>query len=161
MSQYRAPRPLAAEDPTGRFTCGEVSLDAYLRDRAWKNHQGGAARCFVSLDAGGEIAGYYTLSTGSVQHGGAPGRVRRNMPDPVPVVLMGRLAVGITHQGAGLGADLLYDAIARCAQVQQNAGVRALLVHALSEPARQFYLRYDFQESPHDPMTLMLLLKGL
>lgn len=161
MSRFSAPRPLDAGDPTGHLISGEDSLDAYLRDRAMRNHQGGGARCFVTLDDDGQIAGYYTLSSGSVEPAQAPGSIRRNMPSPVPALLMGRLAVDRKHQGHGLGAMLLYDAVARCATVAQNAGVRVLFVHALSESARQFYLRYDFVESPHDPMMLLLLLKDL
>lgn len=161
MSPYTAPRPLAASDSTGHFRSGEEPLDTYLRERAFKNHQAGAARCFVTLDEANQIAGYYTLSSGSVAHSQTPGKVRRNMPDPVPALLMGRLAVDAKHQGQGLGANLGYDAISRCASVAQNAGVRVLFVHALSESARQFYLRYDFVESPHDSMMLMLLLKDL
>lgn len=161
MSEYSTPRPLGTGDLTRHFSSGDDSLDSYLRERAMRNHLGGGARCFVTLDAGGQIAGYYTLSSGSVEHAQAPGKVRRNMPNPVPALLMGRLAVDQKHQGQGLGAMLLHDAIARCATVAQNAGVRALFVHALSEPAWQFYLRYDFAESPHDPLMLMLLLKDL
>lgn len=161
MSRYAPPRPIAATDYTGHFRSGEDSLDAYLRDRAFKNHQAGAARCFVTVDEADQIAGYYTLSSGAVEPSQAPGAVRRDMPDPVPAILMGRLAIDMKHQGQGLRANLLHDAISRCAAVAQNAGVRVLFVHALSESARQFYLRYDFIESPHDPMTLMLLFKDL
>lgn len=161
MSQFSRPRPLEATDATAQFRCGEDSLDEYLRGRAWKNHTGGAARCFVSLDTIDRIAGYYTLSAGSVAHTVAPGPVKRNMPDPIPVLLMGRLAVDQKHQGCHLGANLLHDAVARTASAAESTGIRALLVHALSDAARDFYLRYDFRPSPNEPRTLMLLLKDL
>lgn len=162
MSRFTRPRALQAGDPVARFVCGEPSLDDYLRRKAWKNHTQGAARCFVTFDDDGGLAGYYTLSAGSVVRASAPGAVRRNMPDPVvPALLMGRLAVAAAHQGRHLGADLLHDAIARTAGVAQTAGIRVLLVHALHEQARRFYLRYDFLPAPNQPMTLMLLLKDL
>lgn len=161
MSRFTRPRALQAEDPVATFTCGEPSLDDYLRGKAWKNHAQGAARCFVTFDDEDGVAGYYTLSAGSIARAVAPGAVRRNMPDPVPALLMGRLAVAVKQQGRHLGADLLHDSIARTAGVAQSAGIRELLVHALHEQARRFYLRHDFLPSPSQPMTLMLLLKDL
>ena len=101
---------------------------------------------------------YYALAAGAVVHASATGSVRRNMPDPIPVLVLGRLAVDQSAKGHKLGAAMLKDAVIRATTVAQNAGVRALLVHALHERARDFYLRYGFRPSPTDAMTLMLRL---
>lgn len=102
--------------------------------------------------------GYYAMAAGAVAHQLATGGVRRNMPDPIPVIVLGRLAVDRHAQGIKLGGALLRDAVARAITVSQSAGVRALLVHAINERARQFYEHYGFQASPLNPMTLMLPL---
>ena len=91
-------------------------------------------------------------------HAAATGKTRRNMPDPVPVVLLGRLAIDSASQGKGLGADLLRDAVLRTLGAAESIGVRALLVHALSDKAKAFYQRYGFHPSPIEPMTLMITL---
>lgn len=108
----------------------------------------------------GQVVGYYALATGAVALANATGSVRRNMPDPIPVLVLGRLAVDHQAQGIKLGAALLKDAVNRAMAVSENAGVRALLVHALHERARDFYLKYGFGPSPTDSMTLMLRLPG-
>jgi predicted N-acetyltransferase YhbS len=94
-----------------------------------------------------------------LEHASAPGKVRRNMPDPVPVILLSRLAVDRKEQGNGLGKNLLRDAIERCVGVAEQVGVRAMLVHALHEDARSFYAQYDFEPSPTDPLHLLLTMK--
>lgn len=103
--------------------------------------------------------GYYPLAAGSVVRAEATGRTRRSMPDPVPVMVIGRLAVDSTYQGQGLGRVLLRDAVLRTLQAADIAGIRALLVHAISEEARGFYERWGFQPSPIDPMTLMVTMQ--
>jgi GNAT superfamily N-acetyltransferase len=158
MTGYSTPRPITAEDVVASFDCGEPSLNDWLRRRALANQASGASRCFVT-NRDGAVVGYYALATGSVQRSDASPRTARSMPEPVPVVLLGRLAVDRKEQSHGLGAHLLRDAIARTVQVAEIIGVRALLVHALNDRARDFYLRYDFEPSPTDPLHLMLLLK--
>ncbi len=153
-----APQPLSAGHGLDGFACGEAALDAWLHRRALANQLGGGSRTFVVLDGLGQVRGYYALAAGAVSHRLATGAVRRNMPDPVPVLVLGRLAVDRQAQGMGLGAALLQDAVRRALTVAQHAGVRALLVHALHERARDFYLNYGFSLSPIDPMTLMLRL---
>ncbi len=109
---------------------------------------------------GGEArVGFYALASAAVERADAPGRVRRNMPDPVPVILLARLAIDAKHQGQGLGAQLLRDAITRVVAAAKIIGVRALLVHALHEQARAFYAHFDFEPSPTDPLHLLLLIK--
>ena len=153
-----APQPLTARHLLDTFDCGEPSLDEWLKRRALANQLGGASRTFVVADAEDRVVGYYSLAAGAVSRNLATGGVRRNMPDPVPVLVLARLAVERQAQGMQLGAGLLQDAVNRAVSVSQNAGVRALLVHALDDKAKQFYLHYGFVESPLHPLTLMLPL---
>ena len=153
-----APEPLSADHDLSAFECGEASLDDWLKRRAFTNQLSGASRTFVVLDESRVVVAYYALAAGAVAHERATGSVRRNMPDPIPVLVLGRLAVAKRAQGLQLGAALLQDAVLRAMAVSENAGVRALLVHALNQSARAFYERYGFQGSPLDPMTLMLRL---
>jgi GNAT superfamily N-acetyltransferase len=155
---YSLPRPISESDEVATFDSGEPSLDEYLRRRALANHVQGASRCFVTCRER-RVVGYYALATSSVEHASAPGKVRRNMPDPVPVILLSRLAVDRKEQGNGLGKNLLRDAIERCVGVAEQVGVRAMLVHALHEDARSFYAQYDFEPSPTDPLHLLLTMK--
>lgn len=154
-----APQPLAAAHKLDAFDCGEPSLNDWLKRRALANHLNGASRTFVVADAEHRVFGYYALSAGGVAHREATGAVRRNMPDPVPVMVLARLAVDLRAQGMATGAALLQDAVLRVQTIAQNVGVRALLVHALHERAKRFYERYGFQESPIQPMTLMLQIR--
>jgi predicted N-acetyltransferase YhbS len=158
MNRYSLPRPISEVDDAATFDSGEPTLDDYLRKRALANHIGGASRCFVTC-RDGRIVGYYALSTGAVSHVDSSSKFRRNMPDPIPVILLSRLAIDRKHQGCGLGENLLRDAIARSVQGAQDIGVRAILVHALHDQARSFYTRYQFEPSPTDPLHLMLLIK--
>lgn len=158
MSGYSAPRPISEHDVVAEFDSGEPGLDDYLRRRALANHVEGASRCFVTC-RDGRVVGFYALASAAVEHAGTPGRVRRNMPDPVPVILLSRLAIDRKEQGQGLGAQLLRDAIARAVAAAEIIGVRALLVHALHEQARTFYVHFDFEPSPTDPLHLLLLIK--
>jgi GNAT superfamily N-acetyltransferase len=153
-----APQPLLAEHRCEFFACGESSLDDWLRRRALLNQTTGASRTFVVTDESGQVLAYYALAAGAVSHQESPGAIRRNMPDPVPVMVLARLAVDQRLQGQQVGGALLKDALQRAVSVAQNIGVRALLVHALNDRARQFYAHYGFVPSPANPMTLMLPL---
>lgn len=155
-----APQPLASHHLTYSFTSDESSLDEWLKKKAMANQLSGASRTFVVLDQNNHVMGYYTLAAGAVTHQLATGSIKRNMPDPIPVVLLGRLAVDRQMQGRKLGAALLKDAVNRALQVAGNMGVRALLVHALNEKAKGFYEYYGFTQSPVNPMTLMLKIKS-
>ena len=156
-----APVPLVASHRMDDFACGEASLDDWLKRRALGNQLSGASRTFVVTEADGQVFGYYALAAGAVAHETATSAVRRNMPDPVPVMVLARLAVDQRAQGRQLGGALLQDAVRRSLAVAEKAGVRALLVHALHERARQFYEHYGFQPSPHHAMTLMLRLNSV
>jgi GNAT superfamily N-acetyltransferase len=152
------PQPLTASHRLDEFECGEPLLDDWLKRRALANQSSGASRTFVVIDDDGRVRGYYALAAGAVSHTSATSGVRRNMPDPVPVMVLGRLAVDRGAQGQHLGSALLQDAVKRAVSVSSNAGVRALLVHALHERAKQFYAHFGFQPSPIHPLTLMLRL---
>lgn len=150
--------PLAAAHVLDNFDCGEPSLDDWLKRRALANQSSGASRTFVVVDEACRVMGYYALAAGGVSRNLATSSVRRNMPDPVPVLALGRLAVDQSTLGTRLGSALLQDAVVRAAAVAENAGVRALLVHALHDRAKSFYELYGFQPSPIHPMTLKLQL---
>jgi len=153
------PRPIEPTDSTVRFESGESSLDRYLTDRALTNHISDLARCYVCMDSdSNRVVGYYTLSAVAVEHASLPGRARRNAPNPVPAVLMGRLAVDRKAQGSGLGRSLVRDAILSTLAAADRIGVRLLLVHALHEQAADFYATLGFKPSPTDPLHLYLLL---
>jgi GNAT superfamily N-acetyltransferase len=153
-----APESLSASHRLHDFACGETTLDEWLKRRALPNHMSGASRTFVVADPELSILGYYAMAAGAVSHQLATSPIRRNMPDPVPVMVLARLAVDTRAQGIKLGAALLQDAVSRAVSVSHHAGVRALLVHAINDRAKQFYEHFGFQVSPTHPMTLMLRL---
>jgi len=145
---------------TEAFTSGVESLDIWLKRRALKNQATGASRTFVACE-GKRVVAYYCLASSAVTVDEAPGRFRRNMPDPIPVAVLGRLAVEKSLQGKGLGRALVRDASLRLIHAADTIGIRGLLVHALSAEARVFYERIGFDPSPLDPMTLMMTLSDL
>ncbi|OXJ22514.1 GNAT family N-acetyltransferase [Burkholderia sp. HI2714] len=160
----RAPMPItldhAQAGALAAFDAGEPSLDDWLKRRALRNHASGASRTYVVCDDQRVVA-YYALASGAVDLDAAPGRFRRNMPDPVPVVVLARLAVDRVWQGHGLGRGLVRDAGLRVMQAADPIGIRGLLAHALSVEAQRFYLRVGFEPSPLDPMTVMITLGDL
>ena len=152
-----APEPLAPDHKLDTFESGIPALDDWLKRRARANEAEGASRTFVTC-GGRRVVGYYRLAAGAVLRSGVPAKVRRNMPEPVPVVLLGRLAVDRAQQGKGYDADLLRDAILRIVTAAGSIGVRAILVHAISEEAKTFYEKHGFRSSPAEPMTLMITI---
>jgi GNAT superfamily N-acetyltransferase len=141
------------------FACNVDSLNDWLKKRAYQNQLSGASRTYVVLE-GKRVVGYYCLASGALELNDAPTQVRRNMPNPIPVAILGRLAVDKSFQGKGLGVALLQDAVVRTAQAGGILGIRGLLVHALSIEAKAFYEHHGFVASPTQPMTLILSLKG-
>lgn len=149
------PAPLTAEHDTGDFDCGEPALDEWLRRRALKN-ESRVSRTYVVCE-GRRVVGYYCIAAGAVERAAAPGKLRRNAPDTVPVSVIGRLAVCKSHAGRGLGADLLADALRRIALAAQSIGIAAVLVQAKSDEARRFYMACaEFIEFPAESRTLFL-----
>jgi GNAT superfamily N-acetyltransferase len=143
------------------FDCGRVELNRYLERYALPNQQAGSSTSYVAIQ-GDQVMGYYTLTVGSVTHQDAPARITRGMPRyPIPVMILARLAVEVRAPGLGVGSGLLKDALLRTSQAADIAGIRALLVHAKDDNAQQWYLRYDFDPSPTDPLHLFLLIKDI
>jgi len=159
-SAAEAPLPLHDDHDLSHFDCGVPELDYWLQNRARANERSGASRTFVAAEDT-RVVGYYALTVGSVLHAVSPGRVRRNMPDPVPVAILARLAVDRECQGKGLGGDLLRDAVLRTLGAAQTLGIRALMIHALSDSARSFYERYGFAASRIEPYTLLATMADL
>ena len=159
---YGPPEPLAGDHDLDAFDCGEVSLNDWLRKRAAGNERGGFSRTYVVTRPGSRaVVAYYTLAVGSVTRAAAPGKLRRNAPDPIPVMLLGRLAVDRSAQGAGLGGRLAADAVRRTLGAADVAGIKALAVDALHERAAAFYRGLDFAPSPHDPLLLLQSLAAV
>ena len=158
--QLSAPRPLTEQDEIAAFSCGTESLDQWLRRRAWKNQLQGASRTYVVCDERRVLA-YYALASGAVTTASATGKFRRNMPDPIPVVVLGRLAVDTVIKGSGVGRALIRDAALRVLQAADAIGVRGLTVQALSDDVRKFYEKVGFESSPVDPNLLMITLADL
>ena len=154
----RPPESLSQDHHLTSFASGESALDEWLKRRALGNQTSGASRTFVVTTPDREVMGYYALAAGAVAHQDSTRSIHQNMPDPVPVMVLARLAVDTRAQGMKLGAALLQDALQRCVLISQNTGVRAMLVHALNDRARLFYEHYGFKASPAHPMTLMLRL---
>ena len=154
-----APGPLRDEHRLDDFQCSAPELTRWLLERARQNQASGASRCFVVADERQQVVGYYALAAGAVSHEDAPGRVRRNMPDPIPVIVLGRLAVHVEWVGQGVGQGLLKDAVQRTLQTCEHVGARALLCHAFDEAAKAFYLKHGFVASPIHDMTVMLPLR--
>ena len=154
------PTALTGSHAVSEFDCGNDVLNDWLTKRALKNQNSGASRTFV-ICQDHRVAGYYALASGSVERMASPKSIARNMPEPIPVMVLGRLAIDTKMQGQGLGSALLKDVLLRTLSVSKNVGIRAILIHAISEDARRFYLRYAFQISPIDPMTLMLPIRHI
>jgi predicted N-acetyltransferase YhbS len=159
MAEISAPEKLNPVHDLSQFQCGEPELDDWLKRRALHNEASGASRSYV-VCIGRQVVGYYALSAGAAAHRDAPGRVKRNMPNPVPVMVIGRLALDIKIQGRGIGTALLKDAVLRTVKAAEIAGIRAILVHAISEGAKRFYERLGFIESPTNPMTMMITVQA-
>jgi GNAT superfamily N-acetyltransferase len=155
-----APQLLTAKHVVGEFDSGAPSLDEWLRRRALVNQSKGASRTYVLSDTDRVVA-FYALAASAVASGAAPGRFKRNMPEPIPVVVLGRLAIARSHQGCGLGRALFQDAAQRVIHASDAIGIRGLLVHAISDEAKSFYLSLGLTPSPIEPMTLMATIEDL
>ena len=156
-SVVSAPGHLTAAHDVSAFDSGVPELDTWLKRRALQNEASGASRTYV-VSAGGRVVGYYALATGAVAQQQATGKVRRNMPEPIPVMVIGRLAVDREHQGRGFGSALLKDALLRTLNAASIVGIRAILLHAISDEAKRFYEKSGFSPSPVDPMTMMITI---
>ena len=160
IAALAAPEPLADRHDLSTFSSGEPSLDDWLRRGARANQLSRASRTYV-LAHGDHVVGYYSVAAGAISVTEAPGRVRRNMPDPIPMAVLGRLAIDQPWQGKGLGRLMLRDAVLRSCQAAEIVGMRGILVHAISPAAKRFYETFGFRASPANPMTLMAALNDV
>lgn len=160
MNELSRPQPLADHHGLLGFDSGEPSLDDWLIKRARLNQQSGASRTYV-VCRGSNVVGYYALATAAVDFDTVPGALRRNMPDPIPAVMIGRLAIARTEQGRGLGRALIRDALQRIASASEQIGISLILVHALSLRAKKFYIDCGFRESPLDELVVLARIKDV
>ena len=161
MSQpLSAPEPLTDDHQIDSFDSGETVLDDWLRRRARANQATGASRTYVVCE-GKRVVAYYAVASGAIAQAAAPGRFRRNMPDPIPVVVLARLAVDRNYQGRGLGRALFRDAARRVEHAAEAIGIRGIVVHAISEEARKFYIALGFDPCPAESMTLVVTLRDV
>jgi GNAT superfamily N-acetyltransferase len=154
------PEPLSDVHQSDTFDSGEPVLDDWLRRRASANQASGASRTYVVCE-GKRVVAYYALASGAIAQAVVPGKFRRNMPDPIPVVVLARLAVDKNYQGRGLGRALFRDAAHRVAHAADSIGIRGIVVHAISEEARKFYVALGFDPCPAEAMTLVVTLRDL
>lgn len=155
-----APVPLRPDHDLSLFDCGEPALNDWLRHRALKNESRFSRTYVVCLD--NQVVAYACISAGAVERGAAPGKLRRNPPDAIPVCVIGRLAVSRSHAGRGLGADLLSDALRRIAAASQSIGIGAVMIQAKDDAARRFYRRCaEFIEYPDDSQTHFLPIETI
>jgi GNAT superfamily N-acetyltransferase len=161
---YGAPRPIDRGDEVADFNCGKPPLDDFIKQRALKN-EGKASRTYVVASQSGEDAGkvvaYYTLAAGAMSRDDAPKWAKSNMPNPLPIIVLGRLAVDSRHQGQGLGKHLLREAMQRTLDAARHVGARALVVHAVDDEAISFYVPFGFQSFPAESRTLFLPIETI
>jgi GNAT superfamily N-acetyltransferase len=155
-----SPTPLSGEHEVEAFDSGQAALDNWLRRRALANQSSGASRTYVVCEDKRVVA-FYALTSGAIAQANVSGRFRRNMPEPIPVVVLARLAVDRGYQGHGLGRGMFQDAARRVVQAADSIGIRGIIVHAISEEARRFYIALGFDPSPADAMTLLVTLRDL
>src|SRR5215469_3223162 len=155
-----SPEPLTDEHQIDSFDSGEPVLDDWLRRRARANQASGASRTYVVCE-GKVVVAYYALASGAIAQAAVPGRFRRNMPDPIPVVVLARLAVDRRYQGQGLGRALFRDAAGRIAHAADAIGIRGIVVHAISEKARKFYIALGFDPCPAEALTLVVTVRDI
>jgi GNAT superfamily N-acetyltransferase len=161
---YRRPEPLGKQHRLDDFECGEPALDEWLKRHARAAQASDSARVFVTtLDDAETVVGYYALAAAQVSPDDASARTLKGQPRAraVPAILLARLAVDRGHQGSGLGRSLLQDVLLRCVDAADAIGARILLVHAKHEAAKAWYMQYSFEESPTDPLQLMMLMKDV
>ena len=155
-----SPEPLTTEHAIEAFDSGQTVLDNWLRRRALANRSSGASRTYVVCEDKRVVA-FYAIASGAIAQADVSGKFRRNMPEPIPVVVLARLAVDRAYQGRGLGRGMFRDAARRVARAADSIGIWGIIVHAISEEARRFYITLGFDPSPADAMTLMVTLRDL
>lgn len=152
MADVTPPRPLTETDDRARFDCGRESLNQWFRRHGWANHASGISRTNVICDAAtGDIVGYVTLSAGQIERAYLPKSQQRNRPDPIPVTLLGQLAIHKDHQGQGHARSLLLFALRTALNASREVGSFGVITHLIDDGVRAFYARWGFQDLPFDP----------
>lgn len=159
--QRSALMPFSSTCSLDEFSCGESSIDSWLKKRAAKNALSGASRTYIAANHGQHVVAFYSLAVGNVAQAATPGNIKRNMPDPIPVAILARPGVDMPLQRRGVEKALVRDAVLRVRQAASFVGIRALLVHAIHKKAAFFYHECGFQPSPVDDVTLMIRLDPL
>jgi GNAT superfamily N-acetyltransferase len=154
MGKISAPELLSAKHSITHFDCGKSPLNRWLVAFALQNQESRASRTYV-VQLESRVVGYYALATASIHRQSAHRAHRHGEPDPIPAILLGQLAVDQNFHGLGIGSGLLRDAFFRAQQVTEIAGARIILLDAIDEEARQFYLAKGFKQSPMNDMLLM------
>jgi len=160
LGKITEPTGLNSQHDISSFDCGHNALNDWLQEKALKNERGDASRCFVICDHN-KVVGYYALSTGSVEHKETPSALKRNMPDPIPVLVLGRLAIDKNYQGQSFGKHLLKDCLLRVIAVSEHVAFKALMIHAIDEAAKEYYINFGFLESPTNDLTVYLPMKQI
>ena len=158
MAGLTPPRPLAVSDDRETFDCGRDSLNQWFRRHAWRNQEGGASRISIVCDAlTGAIVGYVSLSAAQIEREYLPKSAQRNRPNPIPVILLGQLAVDRQHQGRGYARSLMLFALTTAARLSRDIGCFGVLTHPLDDEVRAFYRRFGFEDLPYDPNHSMIV----
>jgi GNAT superfamily N-acetyltransferase len=162
MADWRIER-LDRSHARGEFCCGKAPLDDFLRSLVSQYEKRNLGRTYVAVkEAEKRVYGYYTLASGAVSFANLPAKTARKLPrHPVPVVLLGRLAVDRDAQGQGLGAELLMDALRRCLELSGSLGIHAVEVLAIDDAAKGFYQKYGFVSLLDDARHLYLPIKTI
>ncbi len=159
MVMYDKPVKITANHDLTEFCCGNEVFDRWLVNTALKNQSSGASTTYVVCKQGTKtVVGYFCLSAASIVRSDAPTRISRNQPDPIPAMLLGRLAVDQQHRKIGMGRNLFVEAYKISLDAASLIGIRALLVHAINDEAKSFWMSLGFIVSPTNPLTLMLKL---
>jgi predicted N-acetyltransferase YhbS len=156
----KPPAPLTPTHDLQNFDCGNAVMNDWLRKRAGANQESGATRTFVVCDDENKVLGYYALAVGSCERDYAPSNLSRGMPDPIPMVILARLAIDRSCQRLGLGRHLIADAVMRTLHIAEQAGVRGLLVSAIDDAAAAYYQRLGFIPAKQSEAVLMLRLSA-
>ena len=158
MAGLTPPRPLAVTDDREAFDCGRESLNQWFRRHAWRNQEGGASRTSVVCDAViGAVAGYVSLSAAQIEREYLPKAAQRNRPSPIPVILLGQLAVDRRYHGKGYARSLMLFALTTAVRLSKDIGCFGVLTHPLDDEVRAFYRRFGFDDLPFDPNHSMIV----
>jgi GNAT superfamily N-acetyltransferase len=158
LGEIAPPRPLEESDDRTQFDCGRESLNLWFRRHGWANHSAGISRTNVICDlVTAEVVGYVTLSAAQIERGFLPKPQQRNKPDPVPVTLLGQLAIHKGHQGKGYARSLLIFALRIALRASRDVGSFGVITHPIDDQVRAFYAKHDFEDLPFDPRRAMII----